>query len=99
MFERKPRQSDGPVLLDRVVKSGSQRVAILGLHPGAGTRTVVASLVRELHRRAWPFAVTSAPRLLLEEGPDTEPVTRVAIPEGAYIATSTGAAARGDVGL
>jgi len=99
MFERKPRQSERPVLLDRIVKSGSQRVAILGLHPRAGTRTVLVSLVRELHRRAWPFAVTSAARLLLEGDANAEPVTRIAIPEGAYIATSTGAAANGDVGL
>jgi hypothetical protein len=82
-----PRQPQGPVLLDRIVKSECQRVAVLGLHPQAGTRTVLASLVRELHRRRWPFAVTSAPRTPLEGDPDAEVVTRLALPEGAMLAT------------
>ena len=90
MFDRKPKEPAGPTLLDRVVKSGSQRVAILGLHPQAGTRTVLASLVREIQTRSSPLAVTSAPRLPLEEeeGSDPEPVTRMVVPEGAWIATS-----------
>jgi hypothetical protein len=90
MFERKSRTTAGPTLLDRVVKAGAQRVAILGLHPQAGTRTVLASLVRDIHRRAWPFALTSAPRLPLEqeEGAERQPVTRVSVPEGAWIATA-----------
>lgn len=90
MFERKAKTPDGPTLLDRLVKSGAKRVAILGLHPLAGTRTVLGYLVRDLHRRKWPFALTSAPRLPLEaESQDApQPVTRIAVPEGAYIASS-----------
>jgi len=77
----------GPVLLDRIVASGAQRVAVLGLHPMAGTRTVLATLVRDLHRRGWPFAVTSAPRLPLEGDTAPEPATRLAVPEGTGLAT------------
>jgi hypothetical protein len=90
MFDRKPKAPAEPTLLDRVVKSGSQRIAILGLHPQAGTRTVLASLVRDIGARSWPLALTSAPRLPLEEeeGADPHPVTRMIVPEGAWIATS-----------
>ena len=90
MFDRKTKAPAGPTLLDRVVKSGSQRIAILGLHAQAGTRTVLASLVREIHGRGLPFGLTSAPRLPLEqeEGADPHPVTRMIVPEGAWIATS-----------
>jgi len=90
MFDRKSKAPAEPTLLDRVVKSGAQRVAILGLHAQAGTRTVLASLVREIHARSWPLALTSAPRLPLEqeEGADPHPVTRMLVPEGAWVATS-----------
>jgi hypothetical protein len=90
MFERKSKAPPGPSLLDRVVRSGAQRVAILGLHPQAGTRTVLASLVRDVHARSLPLALTSAPRLPLEqeEGAAPQPVTRMVVPEGAWIATS-----------
>jgi len=56
MFDRKSKEPAGPTLLDRVVKAGSQRVAILGLHAQAGTRTVLASLVREIGARSSPLA-------------------------------------------
>src|SRR5262245_51563248 len=90
MFERKSKSPTGPTLLDRIAKAGCRRVAILGLHAQAGTRTVVAALVREIHRAGGPIALTSAPRLPLEqeEGADTQPVTRVALPDGAWIASS-----------
>lgn len=99
MFSRKAKEPERPSLLDRIVKSGSQRVAILGLHPSAGTRTVLSALVRELHRREWPFALTSAPRLHLDAGHATESVTRLAVPEGAHLATSEGSVGSGDAGL
>jgi hypothetical protein len=90
MFDRKVKEPTGPTLLDRVVKSGAQRVAILGLHAQAGTRTVLASLVREVSARSLPLALTSAPRLPLEqeEGSDPHPATRMVVPAGAWIATS-----------
>jgi hypothetical protein len=92
MFERKPKPPEGPDLLDRVVAAGCQRVAILGLHALAGTRTVLSFLVRRIHARSWPIAVTSAPRLPLEVefdlGSAAQPVTRLALPEGAFVATA-----------
>src|SRR5262245_23897840 len=90
MFERKPKDPQTPTLLDRIVRSGAQRVAILGLHAQAGTRTVLAYLLRELQSRDSLLALTSAPRLPLEqeEGADPHPVTRMHVPTGAWIATS-----------
>jgi hypothetical protein len=103
MFERKPKAPEGPVLLDRIVRSGCRRVAVLGLHPAAGTRTVVSSLVRELHKRSLPFGVTSAPRLPLEVEMEADsrrqPVTVLALPEGAWLATGVDAAARAEAGV
>jgi hypothetical protein len=90
IFERKTKTPPGPSLLDRILASGAHRVAILGLHPQAGTRTVLSALVGDIHRRSWPIALTSAPRLPLEqeEGVDRQPVTRIAVPKGAWIATA-----------
>jgi len=103
MFERKPKPPEGPELLDRVVAAGCQRVAVLGLHARAGTRTVLSSLVRRIHARSWPIAVTSAPRLPLEiefeQSPSAQPVTRLALPEGAYVATAADTVRSAEGGL
>jgi hypothetical protein len=85
-------QPPAPKLLDRVLQSSTRRVAILGLHPRAGTRTVLAALVRELHRRELPYGVTSFPRLQVEDEITPEPITRIALPAGAYLATASGEA-------
>ena len=87
------------MLLDRVVKSACQRVAVLGLHAHAGTRTVLASLVRELHQRQWPFAVTSAPRIPLETEVNEKPMTRLALPEGSVLATAAAGNQEGEAAL
>jgi len=103
MFERKPKPPEGPDLLDRVVSSGCQRVAVLGLHARAGTRTVLSHLVRRIHARSWPIAVTSAPRLPLEiefeHSPNEQPVTRLALPDGACIATAADTVRSAEGGL
>ncbi len=99
MFDRKPKEPEGPAILDRILTAGAQRVAILGLHARAGTRTVLAALVREIHRRSWPLAVTSAPRLPLEEDAEAGVATRLAVPDGACLATATGAAKGAEAGL
>ena len=100
MFDRKPKL-DTPTLLDRIVKAGTRRVAILGLHPHAGARIVLQSLVGEIHKKGEPVAATSAPRLPLEqeEGADRQPVTRVQLPEGAWIASSAPQATEGGAQL
>jgi len=103
MFERKPKLPEGPDLLDRVVSSGCQHLAVLGLHARAGTRTVLSHLVRRIHARSWPIAVTSAPRLPLEiefeHSPNEQPVTRLALPEGACIATAADTVRSAEGGL
>ncbi len=93
MFDRKQKEPLGPVLLDRVMDSGCRRVAILGLHSRAGARTVLASLVGQLHRRQVPPAVTSVPRLPPEaEIITADPVTRIPLPAGVFVATAASAA-------
>lgn len=93
MFERKPKLPEGPTLVDRLDESGCARVAILGLHSRSGARTVLAALIAQLHRRQEPVAVTSVPRLPAEaELITADPVTRVAVPAGACIATAASAA-------
>ncbi|MBZ5637651.1 MAG: hypothetical protein LAO51_02725 [Acidobacteriia bacterium] len=103
MFERKPKLPEGPDLLDRVVAAGCQRVAILGLHARSGTRTVLSYLVRRIHARSWPIAVTSAPRLPLEiefeQVPAAQPVTRLALPDGAFVATAADTVRTAEGGL
>lgn len=103
MFERKAKPPEGPGLLDRITAAECPRVAILGLHPYAGTRTVLAALVRKIHARDWPMAVTSAPRLPLEveleQEPAAQPVTRIALPAGAHLATATATAEQADADL
>lgn len=92
MFERKPKAPEGPTLLDRIEESGCRRVAILGLHPRAGARTVLAALVAQLRRAGEPMAATSVPRLPPEaEIITADPVTRIALPAGAHVATAEGA--------
>jgi hypothetical protein len=60
---------------------------------------VLASLVRELHRRQWPFAVTAASRIPLEAEVEAEPTTRLALPVGAVLATATSPDHEGEAGL
>ncbi len=100
MSARKPRAGDPPPpkLVDRIVDSGCRRVALLGLHPGAGTRTVLESLVRELHERERPCGVTSFPRLPLEHEPP-EPITRLGLPPGTHLACADGAPRDGAISL
>src|SRR4030095_16639236 len=89
MFDRKPKLQ-GTTLYDRIEKAGARRVAILGLHPHAGARMVLQSLVDEISKKGQPLGVTSAPRLPLEEeeGADRQPVTRVQLPGSASSASS-----------
>ncbi len=66
----------------------------MGLHPRAGAKTVLSSLVMQIHRRSLPLGVTSVPRLGPEsEGIVAEPVTRIPLPAGVLVATAEGAVA------
>ncbi len=100
MFERRSRRREGPLLSDRVLASGCRRVAILGLHPGAGARTVLESLVLSLRGKLCPLGLTSAPRVPLEpdESGRTD-LTRVAAPAGTLVATAAAPADPGQRAL
>ncbi len=51
------------------------------------------ALAAQVHRRGFPFAVTSVPRLPAEaEIITADPVTRIPLPGGAWVATASGAA-------
>jgi len=93
MFDRKPLSPDRPKLLDRVLEHESRRVAVLGLHPRAGARTVLAALAGQIQRRSLPLGVTSVPRLPFEsELITSDPVTRIALRPDALVATAEQAA-------
>lgn len=94
MFARPPKPPDAPTLLDRVVKSGVERLAIVSLHPGAGARRVLLHLATETSKRSWPFGVLSAPRVPLEPDPDPlgATTTVLPLPPGAWLATAEEAA-------
>lgn len=92
MFERRSRRREGPLLFDRVLASRCRRVAILGLHPGAGARTVLRSLVLSLRGRLSCLGLTSAPRVPLEpDESDRKDLTRVTAPAGTLVATAASA--------
>ncbi len=84
-----------PTLLDRILKSGTHRLAILALHPHAGARRVLVHLVAQFRAKGWPAGVLSAPRVPLEpdEAPEALGTSTVLLPEGVWLATSEGAAA------
>lgn len=95
MFGNVPESPERPTLLDQIVRSAVQRLAILSLHPHAGARRVLQHLVEQARARSWPIGVLSAPRVPLEsEGGQSEVgTTTVALPEGVWLATSEEAAA------
>jgi len=89
MLRRKKTQPDAPGLPERIRATGCRRIAVVGLHPGAGCRTVVQSIAAELHRLEAPVGVTRAPRPVLDT-PDDGAVTEslVFLPDGAVVATA-----------
>jgi hypothetical protein len=94
MFDRKSDTPALPRLLDRVLESGGRRIAVLGLHPRAGARTALAALAAQVQRRSLALGVTSVPRLPFESDLITaDPVTRIVLGPGAYLATAEQAAA------
>lgn len=100
MFERRSRRREGPLLSDRILASGCRRVAILGLHPGAGARTVLASLVAALRGKLPCLGLTSAPRVPLEpDESDRAHLTRLAAPSGTLVATAASASEGPEKGL
>jgi hypothetical protein len=85
----KGSDSEQPVLLDRILTSGCTRIAVVGLHPGSGARSVVECLASDMQHRGVVGGVTRAPRTPLDAETATESVPRVRLPEGTLIATAS----------
>lgn len=80
-----PTDSGTVRLLDRI--AGVRRVAVVGLHVGAGVRTIVETLAAGLHSADSPVAVTCVPRTD-DDGQTTWPVEPIALPDGALVVTA-----------
>ena len=79
--------ADDQDLLALAFSAGHTRLAVISLHPGAGARTVVETLTAEALERGIGIGVTSVPRVGLA-AEQTERVTGVSLPEGAFVATA-----------
>jgi hypothetical protein len=94
MLRRKKTQPATPNLLERILSSACGKVAVVGLHPGAGSRTVVQAIADQVHRRGESIGVTRAPRAILDETDDAgETTPKLFLPEGAVVATADSLAA------
>lgn len=96
-FRSKPTEPAGPDLARRLAESGCRRVAVLGLHPGAGAGTVLAALATGLARLGATPGVTSAAGGHLEDDPTAWPGERTRVPAGLIAATSRAALSEAQV--
>jgi hypothetical protein len=84
-MDAKPTQQG---LLQRISRSGLRRVLVLGLHRGAGKRTVVEGLARETAAVGTPIGIAAAPRLVRDDDYSQEMTTLVPLPPGTLVVTS-----------
>ena len=90
MIRRKKTQPDAPGLPERIRATGCRRIAVVGLHPGAGSRTVVQAIAADFHCLEAPVGVTRAPRPVLDEPDDVAGSnSTVFLPDGAVVATAS----------
>jgi hypothetical protein len=75
-------------LLHRISSGNSPRILVLGLHRGAGKRTVVEGLARETAAAGAPLGVAAAPRLVHDDDYSQEMPTVVPLPSGTVVVTS-----------
>jgi hypothetical protein len=87
MLRRKKKRADEPTLVDRLQASRCGRIAVLGLHSGAGCRTVLQQVAFDCARRGVPIGITRAPRAVADEVETSPPLV---LPEGVLVATATG---------
>jgi len=92
-FRKTPPPPPGPDLAGRVIDSGCRRIAVLGLHAGAGAATVLAALATRLTERGLVPGVTSAAGGPLEDDPTAWPGERTRLPAGVVAATARAALA------
>jgi hypothetical protein len=85
---KKSTPSDAPSLLERTFAEGCTRLAVIGLHPGAGARTILDCIAMEFHRRGVSVGVTRAPRIPLDARLAPDAVPPMTLPEGTIVATT-----------
>jgi len=87
LLGRKRSKLDPPrSLSDRLEDLGARRIAVLGLHPRSGTRTVVQRLCAERRAAGRPIGILSAPRALLPDEMVHEPESRIRVSSGTVFA-------------
>jgi hypothetical protein len=92
MARRNSKQTpDEITLLERVIASRCRRLAVVGLHAGSGSSTVLTVLARGLAARDEPVGVTAVPGQPLDEDPSYVPIERTTLPAGILVATAAGA--------
>lgn len=79
-----------PRLLDRALDAGCTRVAVIGLHPGAGSRTVLERLAAELHDRRATIGLTRVPRPWIAGVEEVDAIPPIRLPAGSVVATLAG---------
>jgi hypothetical protein len=82
LFGKQPKPEPEPTLAERIEQIGPRRLAVLGLHPRAGTRTVVEQIAVERRRTGRPVGVVSFPRAFLPDQMLHEPETAIRLAAG-----------------
>lgn len=80
--------SPPPGLLQRITTGKASRILVLGLHRGAGKRTVVEGMAREAAAAGSPLGIGAAPRLVRDDDYSQELPTVVPLPEGTVVLTA-----------
>lgn len=90
MLGRKKKGPSHPrTLAERLDEGHARRIAVLGLHPRAGTRTVLQKVCYERRTAGRPIGIVSTPRAFLPDEMVHEPETRIQVAAGTYFALAT----------
>jgi hypothetical protein len=88
-----------PGLLQQITAGKHPRILVLGLHRGAGKRTVVEGLAREAAAAGTPMGIASAPRLVRDDDYSQELPTILPLPAGTVVLTAQEAFPEGGAAL
>jgi hypothetical protein len=88
---RKKKRPEEPTLVRRLGASTARRIAIVGLHPGAGSRTVMQRLAAGAGAEGIAIGITRAPRAVPDQVETPPPIE---LPEGVVVATASPPAER-----
>jgi len=86
LLRRKKKRPDEPTLVQRLGASSCRRIAIVGLHPGAGSRTVMQQLASGARGEGIAIGITQAPRAVPDQAETPPPIE---LPEGVVVATAS----------